>query len=335
MKRIGLGLVLVLLFSSKLLAAQETVRVAFFPNITHAQAIIGLANGSFADALGPGVNIVPHIFNAGPSVIEALFAGEIDIAYIGPNPAVNGYVKSGGKALRVLCGSTSGGAGLVVRKDSGISKDGDFHGKRIASPQLGNTQDLALRRWLKHKGYTLTDAGGDVQVIPISNPDQLLLFEKKQIDGAWTVEPWVSRLIREGGGTLYLDEQSIWDNGKYLTAVVIVRSDFLASHRDLVKKWVACHVALTRWIGEHGIQAKRIINAELKRMTGKELPAVILDDAFGRLTPTWDPMTRQVAEAARWAFEQGFLGKVFPDLSGLYDLSVLEETVHEDSADGK
>jgi len=308
---------------------EPAIRVGFFPNITHAQAIIGMANGTFQKALGSGVNIIPRIFNAGPSVIEAMFAEEIDVAYIGPNPTVNGYVKSNGQALQVVAGATSGGSALVVRTDAGINAIADFHGKKIASPQLGNTQDVALRGWLKDNGFVLKDKGGDIQVIPIGNPDQLTLFLKKEIDGAWTVEPWVSRLVKEGNGKVYLDERTIWPDGEFVTAHLIVSKKFLNTHRDVVKKWISAHVELTGWINENKPAAKKILNQELKRLTGKSLPDDIIEDAFGRLTITYDPIKSSLLTSVRWACEQGFLGVKRPDISGLYNLSILNEVLEE------
>ena len=200
----------VTLFISVALNAQTTViRVGAFPNITHAQPMIGKANGWFEKAMGPNVKIEWNSFNAGPSAIEALFAGAIDVTYVGPNPAINGYVRSNGEALRIIAGATSGGAALVVRGDSGINKAEDFHGKRIASPQMGNTQDVALRAWLKSQGLKTRDKGGDVQVMPIANPDQLTLFLKKEIDAAWAPEPWASRLVHDAGGRIFLDERTL------------------------------------------------------------------------------------------------------------------------------
>lgn len=310
-------------------AAQKIIRVGYFPNITHSQAVIGISNGSFQKALGKDTEIIPHLFNAGPSVIEALFAGEIDLAYIGPNPAINGYVKSKGEALRIVCGVTSGGAGLVVRKDAGIAKIEDFHAKRIASPQLGNTQDVALRRWLKNNGLVLKEYGGDVQVMPINNPDQLSLFLKKEIDGAWTVEPWVSRLIKEGGGRLFLDERSLWPNAEFVTANIIVSKKFLEQNREVVKRWLACHVDLTAWINENLPEAKKILNARLQNLTGKSLPEEIIDAAFSRLKVTYDPVKKSLFTSAQWAFELGFLGEEMPDLSGIYELTILNEVLKE------
>jgi NitT/TauT family transport system substrate-binding protein len=322
-------LLFVLLFFRSPKKEEVAIRVGYFPNITHAQAIIGLANGTFQKAFGDKVKIVPSVFNAGPSVIEAMFAGEIDLAYIGPNPAINGYVKSKGEALRIVAGATSGGSALVIRSDAGINTIADFHGKKIASPQLGNTQDVALRGWLKDNGLILKDKGGDVQVLPIANPDQLTLFLKKEIDGAWTVEPWVSRLIKEGNGKVYLDERTIWPDGQFVTAHLIVSKKFLDTHRDLVKKWIVKHVELTGWINENQPEAKKILNQELKRITGKSLPDDIINDAFGRLKITYDPIKNSLFTSVRWAFEQGFLGAQLPDISGIYDLSVLNEVLKE------
>jgi len=309
--------------------AAETIRVGYFPNITHSQAIIGMENSSFKKALGENIEIRPIIFNAGPSVIEAMFAGELDLAYIGPNPAINGYVKSKGQALRIIAGATSGGAGLVIRKDSGISSSNDFNGRRIASPQLGNTQDVALRAWLRKNGIKIGEQGGEARVIPVNNPDQLTLFLKKEIDAAWTVEPWVSRLIREGNGTLFLDERTLWPKGEFVTAHVIVSTAFLKKHRDLVKAWIDTHVELTQWIRAYPTEARQIINSELKRITGKKLPEDVLNDAFGRLSITYDPIAGSLFQSAQGAFREGFLGKTQPDLSGIYDLSILNEVLKE------
>lgn len=329
-----LGLFLAVLFlilycCSVSLAEEIVMRVGYFPNITHSQAVIGMANGTFQKALGDNVKIDAKLFNAGPSAIEAMFAGELDLTYIGPNPAINGYVKSNGEVVRIIAGATSGGAALVVRDDSGITKIADFHGRKIASPQLGNTQDVALRGWLKDNGFTLKEKGGDVQVMPIANPDQLILFLKKEIDGAWTVEPWVSRLIREGNGRLFLDERSIWPNGEFVTAHIIVSKKFLEAHPELVKKWIITHVDMTRWINDNLPEAKKLINEELKKLTGKALSEGVIDEAFTRLKVTYDPIKESLFKSARWAFEQGFLGKKMPDLSGIYDLKILNEVLKE------
>ncbi len=310
-------------------SAQMVIRVGAFPNITHPQAMVGKANGWFEKAMGPQVKIDWKTFNAGPSAIEALFAGAIDMTYIGPNPAINGYVRSQGEALRVVAGATSGGAALVVRNDAGIQRPEDFHGKKVASPQMGNTQDVALRAWLKAHGMKATDKGGDVQVIPLANPDQLTLFLKKQLDAAWAPEPWAARLIREGNGRLFLDERDLWPKGQFVTAHLIVSTKFLREHPDLVKTWVRAHVGLTEWINSHLQEAKRVLNQQIQAETGKALPVAVLEEAFGRMQVTCDPLRTSLLLSARSAYEAGFLGRQMPDLSGMYDLSILNQVLTE------
>ncbi len=305
------------------------VRAAHFPDIVHSQALVGRARGDFARALGPDVKIDWKIFNAGPSAIEALFAGELDLTYIGPNPAINGYVRSKGEALRIIAGAASGGAGMVVREYSGIETVEDLHGRRIATPQLGNTQDVACRAWLKQNGFTLAEAGGDVQVIPVRNPDQLTLFAKKEIDVAWTKEPWVSRLIHEGGGRLFLDEREIWEDGKFVTAHLIASTKFLEEHPDLVRKLLEAHVDITSWINANTEQAQIIVQEQVAAITGKALPEVVLKDAFGRTTITYDPIRKSLMKSAQWSFEAGYMGNERPDLSGIYDLNLLNEVLRE------
>ena len=308
---------------------QNVVRIGAFPNITHPQAMVGKNEGWFEKALGNNVKIEWKSFNAGPSAIEALFAGALDITYIGPNPAITGYVRSNGEALRVIAGATSGGAALVVRNDSGIQKPEDFHGKRVASPQMGNTQDVALRAWLKAHGMKSADKGGDVMVMPMANPDQLTLFQKKELDAAWAPEPWATRLIKEGNGRLFLDERDLWPKGQFVTAHIIVSTKFLKEHPDVVKSFLRAHVELTQWIGGHLPEAKKILNDQIQKETGKALSPALLDEAFGRLQVTYDPLRSSLLNSAHSAFEAGFLGKTMPDLSNLYDLSLLNQVLAE------
>jgi NitT/TauT family transport system substrate-binding protein len=320
-----------LLVISVALNAQTTViRVGAFPNVTHAQPMIGKANGWFEKALGPNVKIEWRSFNAGPSAIEALFAGAIDMTYVGPNPAINGYVRSNGEALRIIAGATSGGAALVVRSDSGINKPQDFHGKRIASPQMGNTQDVALRAWLISQGLKTRDKGGDVTVMPIANPDQLTLFLKKELDAAWAPEPWASRLVHDAGGRVFLDERTLWPQGQFLTTELVVSTKFLQSHPDLVKKWLRAHVELTNWINSHPAEAKQILNQQIQKETGKALAQPVLDDSFARLQVTYEPLQQQLLRAAQLAFDAGFLGRQMPDLSHIYDITLLNQVLTEE-----
>jgi len=328
-KRTVLMGLIVFSIAGMMASAQTMIRVGAFPNITHPQAMVGKANGWFEKAMGPKVQIDWKSFNAGPSAIEALFAGAIDMTYIGPNPAISGYVRSNGEALRIVAGATSGGAALVVRNNAGIQKAGDFHGKKVASPQMGNTQDVALRAWLKSQGLKTTDKGGDVQVVPLANPDQLTLFLKGELDAAWAPEPWATRLIREGNGHLFLDERTLWPNGQFITAHLIVRTQFLKEHPDLVKNWIRAHVELTDWINGHLPESKKLLNQQIQKETGKALPDAVLDEAFGRLQVTYDPLHASLTAAAKSAFDAGFLGREMPDLSQLYDLSLLNQVLAE------
>jgi NitT/TauT family transport system substrate-binding protein len=309
--------------------AQTVIRVGAFPNITHPQAMVGKANGYFEKAMGPKVKIDWKSFNAGPSAIEALFAGAIDMTYVGPNPTISGYVRSQGEALRVVAGAASGGAALVVRADSGIEKPDDFHGKKVASPQQGNTQDVALRAWLKAHGMKSTDKGGDVQVMPMANPDQLTLFLKKELDAAWAPEPWATRLIRDGNGRLFLDERDLWPKGQFVVTNLIVSKKFLQEHPDLVKNWIRANVELTDWINGNLPEAKKLLNQQIQKETGKALSPALLNEAFTRIEVTYDPLRNTLLTSAHSAFEAGFLGRQMPDLSGLYDLTLLNQVLAE------
>jgi len=328
-KRILIILVFVLSLSTSGWGQGIVIRVGAFPNITHPQAMVGKANGWFEKALGSNAKIDWKSFNAGPAAIEALFSGAIDMTYIGPNPAITGYVRSQGEALRIVAGATSGGASLIVRNDSGIDKPEDFHGKKVASPQMGNTQDVALRAWLKAHGMKSADKGGDVQVVPLANPDQLTLFLKKELDAAWAPEPWATRLIREGNGRLFLDERDLWPQGQFVTAHLIVSTKFLREHPDLVKTWIQAHVELTDWINGHLPEAKKILNQQIQKETTKALSAGVLDEAFSRLQVTYDPVRSALLTSARSAYDAGFLGRQMPDLSGMYDLSLLNQVLAE------
>lgn len=329
------GVIAVLLVLAQVLAlgepasAEQVIRVGYFPNITHSQPIVGLAKGFFQKALGPEVKIQTRTFNAGPSEIEALFAGAIDLGYIGPNPAINGFIKSRRKALRIIAGATSAGAVFVVRKDAGIEKVGDLAGKKIASPQTGSTQDVALRAYLQEKGFTLKEKGGNVEVIPIANPDILTLFVKKEIDGVWVPEPWGARLLKEADGRIFLDERDLWPGGKFVTTHVIVSTAFLKDHPDLVKRWLDAHVETTQWISTNLAEAKKVLNEGIKELTTKALAADVLDSAFSRLEVTYDPVAGSLQKFADNAYALGFLQD--KNLDGIYDLTLLNQVLAEKS----
>ncbi len=304
----------------------KQLRLGHFPNLTHAQALYARANGTFEKAIG--VPIKWTSFNAGPSAIEALFTDAIDMTFVGPSPTINGYLKSRGTKFVIIAGAASGGSGLVVRKDSGIQAETDFNDKMIGTPQLGNTQDVAARVWFAQKGYRLKEKGGRLGLVALSNPDQLTLFRKKQIDGAWTVEPWVSRLEIEGGGVLFLDEKTLWPEGRYVTTHLVVNKAFLSNHRELVKKLLAAHVEVTQQINADKAASGKILNAELKKETGKAMAETVVEKAMGRVEFTWDPISSSLYKCAEASHQVGFIRKK-PDLQGIYELGLLNEVLKE------
>jgi ABC transporter, substrate-binding protein, aliphatic sulfonates family len=311
--------------------AIKVLNIGYFPNINHAQAVIGLGNGNFQKALGNDVQIHTYTFNAGPSAIEALLAKRIDVTYVGPNPAINGYVVSEGKDLRIISGASSGGAVFVVRNDSGIKSAKDFANKKFASPQLGNTQDVALRKYLQDNGYKTKDNGGNVEVIPVANPDILVLFSKKQIDGAWVPEPWATKLVKEANGRTLLDERDLWPSGKFVTANIVARTDYLQQNPDVIKKLLAAHVNETIWVNDHRQEAIKAFNIELKKLTGQTIKEDELQQAWSRIEFTYDPIKLSLFKSANDAYNLGFLskGKEKPDLSGIFDLTILNEVLKE------
>jgi NitT/TauT family transport system substrate-binding protein len=308
---------------------KKVFRLGYFPNITHGQAVIGVGNGDFKKALGDNIELKHYLFNAGPSAIEALFAKQIDAAYVGPNPAVNGYVISQGKDVRIVSGASSGGAVFVVRNDSGIQSPKDFAGKKFATPQLGNTQDVALRKYLLDNGYNTKEKGGNVTVIPVKNPDILTLMLKKEIDGAWVPEPWGEKLIKEANARLFLDERTLWPNGKFVTVHIVTSPEYLQSNPDVIRKLLEAHINETSWINSHKEEALKTFNTELKKLTGQTIPEDQLRVAFSRLNLTYDPVKQSLFKSANDAFDIGFLGKTRPDLSGIYDLKLLDAVLTE------
>ncbi|MDQ3851829.1 MAG: ABC transporter substrate-binding protein [Thermoproteota archaeon] len=308
---------------------QKSLRIGYFPNINHAQAVIGLGNGDFQRALGDNVQVTTQIFNAGPSAIEALFANQIDVTYIGPNPAINGYVQSNGEALRIISGSASGGAVFVVRNDSGINSPQDLANKKFSSPQLGNTQDVALRNYLLDNGYNTKDKGGNVDVIPARTADIVSMMTKKDIDGAWVPEPWGAKLIKETNAKVLVDERDLWPNGQFVTAHIIARTDYLEENPDVIKKLLEAQIDETNWVNDNPDGALQIFNEELDKLTGKVIPEDEYREGMSRLELTFDPVKESLFKSANDAFDIGFLGKTRPDLSRIYDLTILNEVLKE------
>jgi NitT/TauT family transport system substrate-binding protein len=302
----------------------KELRIGYFPNINHAQAVIGLGNGDFQEALGDGVTVKTQLFSAGPSAIEALFANQIDVTYIGPNPAINGYVESNGEALRIISGAASGGAVFVIRNDAGIDSVEDFANKKFASPQLGNTQDVALRKYLLDNGYQTKDKGGNVEVLPAKNADIVTLMMKKEIDGAWVPEPWGAKLVKEANARIFLDERELWPEGEFVTAHIIARTDYLEKNPEIISRLLEAHITETEWINEHQDEAIAVFNAELEKLTGKTIPEDEFKAGLSRMTLTWDPVKESLAKSANDAFEIGFFDEK-PDLEGIYDLDRLNQ----------
>src|SRR5215468_1072557 len=269
MKRVRWLILLSIVICGARIATAQTktvVRFGHFPNITHSQGVIAHAlsrqgKGWFEKYLGPNVEIQWFTYNAGPSAMEAIFAKSLDLTYVGQGPALNAHFKSNGDEIRVLAGAANGGAALVVKQDSPIKTAADFRGKKIATPQLGNTQDISSRAWLKAQGFKVTQTGGEVVVLPTNNPDQLALLQNGGVDAVWTVEPWVTRLEREAKARVFLEDKDV------ITTWLVSSAKFLNSQRDLVKKIVAANAELTDWIQKNPDEAQKLLIDELTAET--------------------------------------------------------------------
>jgi NitT/TauT family transport system substrate-binding protein len=299
-------------------AETAVIRVGHFPNVTHVQALVARnferqGRNWFAARLGPGIKLEWYVYNAGPSAMEAIFAKSIDLTYVGPSPALNAYARSRGEEIRIVAGAVNGGSALVVQRDnSTLAKALDFRGKRIATPQFGNTQDVNARAWLTVGGLKITQTGGDAQVLPTANPDQLALFKSKQIDAVWTVEPWVSRLEIEAGGRVLVEERDA------VTTVLVSSAHFLSMHRDLVRRFVAAHRELSAWINDNPREAQRMVRDELGAEFRTEIPSELVAHAWGRMTVTSDVSASSLQDWVTMAQKVGFL-RTMPDLGRLIE----------------
>ena len=274
----------------------------------------------------PNVTLETKTFNAGPEAVEALLSGGLDATFIGPNPAINAFEKSNGAAIRIISGATSGGAFLVVR--DGINTPADLRGAKLATPQLGNTQDVALRKWLSEQGYT-TDAqgGGDVSVMPQGNSQTLETFIAHQIDGAWVPEPWATQMIQKGAGHVLVDERNLWPDGKYVTTHLIVSTDFLTKHPDVIKQLLQGHLAATDYVNNNSADAQAALVTSINQLTGSTLDPNVISASWNNLTFTTDPITSSLQASADAAKSLGFLDS--SDLNGIYDLTLLNQVLTE------
>jgi NitT/TauT family transport system substrate-binding protein len=296
------------------------VRVGYFANVTHAPALVAFEQGFLAEALGPEVRVEARTLGAGPEAVEAIFSDALDVAYVGPSPAVNAFARSGGEAVRIIAGAASGGAALVVAP--GIGAPAQLAGARLATPQLGNTQDVALRSWLLRQGLQATvEGGGDVSILPQANAQTLETFRAGGIQGAWVPEPWASRLVLEGGGSVLVDERSLWPEGRFVTTHVMVRTGFLREQPELVARFLRAHLRAVDFLNAEPSRSRAIVNAAIARLTGKALTDAVVERAFAGLTFTVDPIADSLRRCAADAAAVGLLDAV--DLDGIYDLEPL------------
>jgi NitT/TauT family transport system substrate-binding protein len=305
----------------------QSLRLGYFPNVTHATALVGLEQVLFAKELeAAGQGLAPSSFNAGPAAIEALLSGALDASYIGPNPTLNAHVRSKGAALRVVAGATSGGAFFVVAPT--IASAEDLRGKTVASPQLGGTQDVALRKWLAEQGLkTDPQGGGDVSIAPQENAQILESFVAGTIAGAWVPEPWATRLVVEGKGKVLVDEGTLWPEGRYVTTHLVVRAELLRDRPAEVEALLRAHVAATQWIAEHPAEAQAAVIAGIERATGKKIAADIVAQAWPHLEFTHDPIASSLHRSAADAEAVGLLALEGADLDALYDLAPLQRVL--------
>lgn len=306
--------------------AADTLRLGYFPNVTHAAAVLGVKNGTFQEALGD-TKLETTTFNAGPAATEALLSGAIDATFIGPNPAINSFAKSNGEAIRIVAGATDNGASFVVAKD--INGPADLAGKTLATPQLGGTQDVALRKWLlDNELKTQTTGGSDVDIVNQENSQTLDLFKSGEIAGAWLPEPWASRLVNEAGGKVLVDEKTLWPDEKFLTTVLIVSTPFLEQHPDTVKALIGGEIKEIKAIEADPAKAQTDLNAALADLTGKPLSDATIASAFANIEPTWDPLAGTLNTIAENGLAAGTLTSK-PDLNGIYDLRQLNAVLAE------
>ena len=297
---------------------QSKIRVAFFPSIGHAVPIIGLENGTFKNGIGQQIQIETKLFDSGPQVIESMFAGSIDIAYVGPGPVINGFLKSDGRDIKILAGAASGGASFIVKPNSDLNSIENFDGKRIASPQISNSQDVSLRHYLESNNLKPIEKGGTVFVLNISNPDIYTLFAKGDIDGAWVPEPWATMLVQELDGVRLFNEEKLWPNGEFASVLLIARTNYIENNPEIIHNWIKSHEEAVSWINTNPDKSKSIFNDFLIDYMGKSLPSKIIDESFSNLIITSDPIKNSVLTFAERADSLGYLGRSGYNLDGIF-----------------
>ena len=337
---VGIGIVIIGLVTviglsqSTVDDSQNKIRVAFFPSIVHAVPIVGMENQTFADNLDDDMNIEVKIFDSGPQVIESIFSNSVDLAYVGPGPVINGYLKSDGKDLKILASAANGGASFIIQKNSGLESIENYSGKRVAAPQISNTQDVSLRHYLAQNGLTPAEKGGDVFVLNIANPDIYTLFAKGDIDGAWVPEPWATMLVEELDGVRLFDENEIWPENKFSSVLLIGRSDYIEKNPEIIKNWINANKETVQWINNNPDESKELYNQFMKGYMGKTLPEKIVQDSFSNIIITSQPVENSIYTFAERADALGYLGRDGYTLDGLFYHENISLTSNEENHNG-
>lgn len=303
------------------------VKVAFFPTVNHLVPIVGIDNGFFADELGTELFIDSKIFDSGPQVIEAMFAKSIDIAYVGPGPIINGFLKSETREIKILAGAASGGASFVIHPNSKINSAEDLSGKKIAAPQIGNSQDVSLRNYLSQNGLVPAEKGGSVVVLNLENPDIYTLFVKGDIDAAWVPEPWATRLVHELGGKRLFFEEDLWPEKKFASALLIARTSYIEEHPIIIQKWIDANNKTVNWINENPVDSELIFNQFMKKELGKPLPADVVSKSLENIVITSDPIEESIFIFAERANTLGYLGRHGYDLDGIFYNTIYKDVM--------
>lgn len=300
----------------------NTVRIGYFPNVNHAQAIIAISNNSFDKALEEiGYEVEYKVFNAGTEAIQSLISNRIDIAYVGPIPTITGYVRSDGM-LKIIAGSASGGSSFIIRDDLSINSPTDFANTRLVAPDYGNTQDISLRSYIIENGLKPKELGGNVEILYVRGSEALILLSKKDIDGAWVAEPWATILLKNTDSKIFLDERDLWQDNRFATALLVVRSDFL-DKEDAVNKILEVHVNTTLWINEHKEDAVPIIQKHIEDVAKQKLSEDVIKESLSRIEFTYEPLENSVEEFARRAYNLNIFNNL-PDLTEIYYLQLLD-----------
>ncbi|MDC0187403.1 ABC transporter substrate-binding protein [Candidatus Nitrosopelagicus sp.] len=314
--------------------SENNIRVAFFPSVVHAVPIIGMETQTFANNLNADLDIQVKIFDSGPQVIESIFSNSVDIAYVGPGPVINGFLKSDGNDLKILAGAASGGASFVIQKNSGLDLIENYSGKRIAAPQISNTQDVSLRHYLAENGLITAEKGGDVFVLNIANPDIYTLFAKGDIDGAWVPEPWATMLVEELDGIRLFDENEFWPENQFSSVLLIGRSDYIEKNPEIIKKWINANEKTAQWINNHPDESEKLYNEFLKSYMGRTLPQNIVEKSFSKIMITSEPLENSIHTFAERADALGYLGRDGYTLDGIFYHENISVTSNEENHNG-